>query len=573
MDIGNQPSVESDVNYEVFRELSAMRETVDDMRREHKEQLDNLLLQMNAQAEALKSDHRKDLCRLRNVLLAALGGNEETARVIREAFSDCRDSDLLLTDDFEVSSGVNTNSENVVVLSDVELSDSWTVPLASNSATRSAVSTSVTSSTAFTPTHVTASFSSATSSAFSTTATSTVVPPPKRKNAKASGPSPKKPAMGIDGTLVAQQELLRKMKRQSPNTPIPVHLKNADRGLVNSQAPDSNPSKKPAKAPQIVVLLENEGRLLDGSSFTDAIASMKDKVKFHMSRTGKGYRIFPDDMESHKLLSERLKGKAQHFSHDPKGSKAFQRVVRGLDRLDSDDLRLLIEEATGSSPSSVQPLGQGSAARGQLFLVKWPAGAMNSATLNSCRYLGHYKVTWEAPKKREPGPTQCTRCARFGHGQRNCQCSPVCLFCAEPHLFSVCVAAREPPQVRQPFLRCFNCALFKDRDSNHAANDKSCQSRAEFVLRRTAASKGKTVPKQSESKPVSRPGTPAAPIVKGISFADALVGSGSGRGQSSPRHSTDGELLQRAKSLAAKLKNAGSEFERRALALEFILAP
>lgn len=80
-------------------------------------------------------------------------------------------------------------------------------------------------------------------------------------------------------------------------------------------APPQTPkisAKKPPKVPQIVVLMEKDGCLHDGKSFNDTLAPIKDKAKYHISRTSKGYRLFPSDVDVHKLLSAELAGKAQH---------------------------------------------------------------------------------------------------------------------------------------------------------------------------------------------------------------------------------------------------------------------
>ena len=64
---------------------------------------------------------------------------------------------------------------------------------------------------------------------------------------------------------------------------------------------------------------------------------------------------------------------------------------------------------------------------------------------------------------------QCFKCCMYGHTQVACKrASPICLFCAEFHLFNTC-----PDKDKRDSRRCYNCFHDPARkaDTAHAAND------------------------------------------------------------------------------------------------------
>lgn len=349
----------------------------------------------------------------------------------------------------------------------------------------------------------------------------------------------------------AQKALKAQLEAQNnPNQPPP--------------APITNRTVKQPKIPQIVVLLEPNGCLKNGKKLAEVLQPLN--VDYRQTRTSNGYRVFPKDLDSHFAISEALAGGAQHYTHDQKSAKTFKRVLKGLDQEDPDEVKMKIGETTSVTPSIVTTLGRGSALSGQLYLVTWPAGTMNATQLESHRYLGRYKVSWEAPRKREPGPTQCTRCTRFGHGQKNCNCNPVCLFCAGNHLFNTCVMATAEETVRAPHLKCFNCSQIADRNSKHAANDKVCLSRAEALLRRPAARSPKVNSNPTPNHFDSIKWTPGS-----TSFASIARKGGQDADASQPS-SSNHDFLLKMRAFAQDLNKAKSDFERKALAIDFMLS-
>lgn len=378
----------------------------------------------------------------------------------------------------------------------------------------------------------------------------------------------------VSGTQTRSSSKQRK-KIVAAQKALKIELEAQNNPKVTPTVPDlqsMTDKVKKQKVPQIVVLLEKDGQLKNGETLANVLKPLQN-AKYKQARTSKGYRLFPDDIESHGLIVKALADGAQHYTHDQKSDKLFKRVLKGLDRLDPNEVKTVIGETTKVTPSMVTTLGRGSALSGQLYLVTWPSGTMNSAQLENHRYLGHYKVKWETPRKREPGPTQCTRCTRFGHGQKNCSCSPICLFCAEDHMFNTCVCSSADEVVRAPLLKCYNCMQIDGRSHNHAANDKKCLTRAEAMLRRSATPTTQPNIKQQERSPrtfKSPKFTSGSP-----SFSEIVQGNGvntppNSNSQSKSNTSTR-DLLIKMQNFTLALDHAKSDNERNMLAIQFML--
>lgn len=243
----------------------------------------------------------------------------------------------------------------------------------------------------------------------------------------------------------------------------------------------------------------------------------------------------------------------------------FKQVLKGLDRMDTAEIMNLIKEATETVPVSVTQLGQGSPQSGQFYLVAWKAGEMNSKTINQCRHLGNYIVKWESPHKRESGPTQCTNCSKFGHGQKNCHCNPTCLYCAGTHHFSECPAKNFSEETRQPFLKCANCALTAGTNSKHSANDENCPARAEAWIRRKGAGINQKKPVLKKVGP--RPFTSTRFENGSPSFADV---TGNGLAPEASISPANRDFLQKMRQFCINLGNAKTEQEKKLLAIDYL---
>jgi len=59
-------------------------------------------------------------------------------------------------------------------------------------------------------------------------------------------------------------------------------------------------------------------------------------------------------------------------------------------------------------------------------------------TLENIKSVDGFKVKWDKYKNKRSGPSQCSNCLQFGHGQRGCNRLPTCFTCSEQHDSKTC---------------------------------------------------------------------------------------------------------------------------------------
>lgn len=246
-------------------------------------------------------------------------------------------------------------------------------------------------------------------------------------------------------------------------------------------------SKKPFRKPPPITVT---GQIVEGISVPLSVSEITETIvesrgKFHLQVLPKSVRIFPQDHSVHPLICKSLNDKNYEFySHDLQEHKIFRSVLRNVDVMDINEISSLITEAVGVSPLKVTMTAN---RRAPLYMVDFKATDVNKATLTNVHTVGHYRVRWEPPKKMRNGPTQCTNCCDYGHGQRNCAKGTVCLLCASSHHFTDCEMRLKKRELVADLYQCTNCMSNQFENRAHAANDLTCPSRAKFIAAREAA--------------------------------------------------------------------------------------
>lgn len=92
------------------------------------------------------------------------------------------------------------------------------------------------------------------------------------------------------------------------------------------------------------------------------------------------------------------------------------------------------------------------------------------------------RVRWSSYKRRS-GPTQCSNCQIFGHGNNNCNLPTVCSLCGEGHHQTECIHLGPYEEGIYAAIKCSNC------NGNHAANSLQCPRREEFRSMRETLSR------------------------------------------------------------------------------------
>lgn len=282
-----------------------------------------------------------------------------------------------------------------------------------------------------------------------------------------------------------QFEILGDSTQEKPaNTIAPKDKQNVTPNAKTGEQPKAHGPKPPP----ITITNPQEGnpvQLLNSSG-----------AKFTMRILSLGLKVFPENVEGHIAIINALKNSTlQFFTHPMRSDGKLKVVLKGLPRVDTNDIASDLGERHNLVPSAIRLIPtQGTMA---MFCVEFPK------TITSLKHLQdkvtnilYYKVTWEASRKRNTGPTLCNKCSMFGHGAANCARAPVCSACAGAHPVSDCQTAsnsNEDTTAAPPIYNCANCAVRKLK-SDHRADDPTCATKALLIAAR------------NEQKPPSKTG-------------------------------------------------------------------
>jgi hypothetical protein len=97
-------------------------------------------------------------------------------------------------------------------------------------------------------------------------------------------------------------------------------------------------------------------------------------------------------------------------------------------------------------------------------------------TLKNIKCVDGFKVKWDKYKNKRSGPSQCSKCLQFGHGQRGCNKQLVCFRCSEQHDSRTCPhISQEDNKVPLEKLKCHFCG------EKHTAISQVCKTRLQII--------------------------------------------------------------------------------------------
>lgn len=192
--------------------------------------------------------------------------------------------------------------------------------------------------------------------------------------------------------------------------------------------------------------------------------------------TSVGKKIFPKTSEDKAKIIEALNTvKINHFSHPNNENKSFKVLLCGLPEIDTATIIDSMTESHNITPSKVVMFN--TAATTKMYLCHFER-SVDMAKVNTIKSVYHHIVNWKAYRPKGKGPTQCFKCAMYGHGISNCNRFAVCMLCGENHLTKTCTAVSKLST--NPKYKCFNCAG-ANLKHNHKANDVNCPFRAKYI--------------------------------------------------------------------------------------------
>lgn len=218
------------------------------------------------------------------------------------------------------------------------------------------------------------------------------------------------------------------------------------------------PKKKLKKFPQLYCATKVNGP-------TSAISCLfkTNNIKVTHARTYvDGITTQPQTSEDfRKIIKIFNSEKIEYHTYQLPSENELHVVIRGIpEPMSTSEVKIELEEK-GFHPFSVTRMKSFATNTPlPLLLVTVPKDEKEIFNITNLLYL---KVVVETQRKRS-GFSQCHRCQKFGHAQKNCTATPKCVKCAQDHHTAECGKTKETP------ANCANCG------KTHTASYRGCKS-------------------------------------------------------------------------------------------------
>lgn len=235
---------------------------------------------------------------------------------------------------------------------------------------------------------------------------------------------------------------------------------------------DDEEQEKKERIPPIIV---------DSSvSFSNVLAKLGEDFIF--KRMSIGTKVTSSTITQYNEALESLKKSNFNFyTHEVKSSKIFKLVLFGLPRLPIDSIMNEFITVHNIKPVSVKEINtKRSCEDDALYIVEFDRNHVSKNEVLKIKHFGCVVVHWRRPFKGNKGPTQCAKCAMYGHGARNCNRVKVCTACAGNHDSGDCSLSKSGTH-NSVVYKCFNCCKRNFKNINHRADDPNCPCRREYL--------------------------------------------------------------------------------------------
>lgn len=244
----------------------------------------------------------------------------------------------------------------------------------------------------------------------------------------------------------------------------------------NGHHPNTNSKKNKVSKPPPIKVTDDRLKTTDIKKFLNDLQISS----FQAKSISIGIKIDLDTKEDYeKCIANLTAEKIAFFTHRDKDQKTFKVVLSGLPRIETE---VIVDEMKlyNITPSSVTELTKNPHPNHCLYLVQFSNKDVSLSQLRKVRAIDHIIVKWNPFKPHNKGPTQCTKCAMFGHGAKNCHRSEACLLCASStHIAANC---NFNENTKEAFVfKCYNCISKKLPNINHRANDPKCPCRSNYL--------------------------------------------------------------------------------------------
>lgn len=202
---------------------------------------------------------------------------------------------------------------------------------------------------------------------------------------------------------------------------------------------------------------------------------------YSFKKTSIGIKVFSPSKAKYEEIKKKLDDKMLCFhTHRTRDRGVFKMIISGLPKWPAKIIEESLEKQGVAFESVEEVITKRTTPDDSIYLVKFKRSNASKKMLHEkVRYINNVAITWKNSYSKKNGPTQCTRCAMYGHGAENCYRIKVCRRCtSDQHTTEEC---------QIDLYKCGNCISKKYVQTNHRADDPRCPCREDYLLARNRA--------------------------------------------------------------------------------------
>ena len=189
---------------------------------------------------------------------------------------------------------------------------------------------------------------------------------------------------------------------------------------------------KEIKMPPVIVDLNHGFNFIRGLIGAD----------FLFKRMSVGTKILSPNKDSYESLLEKLKrNNIKFYTHKIVDGSNFSMLLKGLPQLNVSEIKEDLQVTYNIEVESLKEIiTRMTTADNALYVAEFSRAKVSKKKILGIKYLNGICINWRNNVSKRNGPTQCTKCAMFGHGAANCHRQQrICLLCVDPrHDMSEC---------------------------------------------------------------------------------------------------------------------------------------
>lgn len=210
-------------------------------------------------------------------------------------------------------------------------------------------------------------------------------------------------------------------------------------------------------------------------SVNDIIKQLNiNQSQYRTKYTKFGARVQLKSKEDHVKVIDHLKRSSlEYYTYQLPEDRKLKFVLLGLHNIEPSALKTELIKV-GLPATDVIPIkiNKKRYEDHNVYLVKFPKNSVTLRALQQIRAIFNVIVQWQHYRNKTPGPTMCSRCQNYGHGQANCNIKTRCPWCAGDHNIKLCKLLNVPELLTT--YTCCNCG------GNHKASSFECPKRKEY---------------------------------------------------------------------------------------------